>query len=199
VASQFASILYVSDALLFGLVREAMGLTFTGGIFALSKVSLDGIRQEVDKRASFFREKIPTSLEIPFSDDAKQVLASAAEESEKLGHSYIGTEHVLLGLLHDDRTIAGSILAAQGLRLPDVRDDIVALLKEKPTGGVVLFNPAGQAKHIDHIKGLVEQLGHAANSSESRELAERLMHEILGELDAMKLPPGDWPSLNIET
>ncbi len=78
-----------------------------------------------------FREKVSTSVEIPFSGETKRVLQYAAEEADKLLHSYIGTEHLLLGILREERSVAASILMEKGMRLNTVRDDIVQLLNEK--------------------------------------------------------------------
>ncbi len=80
-----------------------------------------------------FREKVSTSVEIPFSSETKRVLQFAAEEADRLLHNYIGTEHLLLGILREERSAAASILMEKGMRLGGVRDDIVQLLNEKTT------------------------------------------------------------------
>ncbi len=59
------------------------------------------------------------------------MLQSAAEEADRLLHTYIGTEHLLLGLLREERSVAASILYEKGMRLASVREDIVQLLNEK--------------------------------------------------------------------
>ena len=80
-----------------------------------------------------FREKVSTSVEIPFSAETKRVLQFAAEEADRLLHNYIGTEHLLLGILREERSVAATILMEKGMRLNTVREDIVALLNEKTT------------------------------------------------------------------
>jgi len=80
-----------------------------------------------------FREKVSTSVEIPFSAETKRVLQFAAEEADRLLHNYIGTEHLLLGILREERSVAASILMEKGMRLHTVREDIVQLLNEKTT------------------------------------------------------------------
>ena len=72
-------------------------------------------------------------MEIPFSAETKHVLQCAAEEADRLLHNYIGTEHLLLGILHEERLVAASILMEKGMRLSTVREDIVQLLNEKTT------------------------------------------------------------------
>ena len=77
------------------------------------------------------REKISTSVEIPLSVESKRVLAYAAEEAEKMFHKYIGTEHILLGLLREKKSLASRILLEKGMRLTTAREDLLYLLKEK--------------------------------------------------------------------
>ena len=129
-ASQLGSISIETEHLLLGLIREGKGLT--SRIFARSHLSLENIRKEIEGR-TVFREKVSTSVEIPFSTETKRVLQHAAEEADRLLHNYIGTEHLLLGILREDRSVAASILSEKGMRLSGVREDIVQLLNEKTT------------------------------------------------------------------
>ena len=129
-ASQLGSVSIETEHLLLGLIREGKGLT--SRIFARSHLSLENIRKEAEGR-SIFREKISTSVEIPFSTETKRVLQYSAEEADRLLHNYIGTEHLLLGILREERSVAASILTERGMRLNTVREDIVQLLNEKAT------------------------------------------------------------------
>ena len=127
-ATQLGSTLIETEHLLLGLIREGKGLT--SRIFARSHLSLESIRKEIEGR-TVFREKVSTSVEIPFSAETKRVLQFAAEEADRLLHTYIGTEHLLLGILREERSVAASILYEKGMRLSSVREDIVQLLNEK--------------------------------------------------------------------
>ena len=129
-ASQLGSISIETEHLLLGLIREGKGLT--SRIFARSHLSLESIRKEIEGR-TVFREKVSTSVEIPFSTETKRVLQYSAEEADRLLHNYIGTEHLLLGILREDRSVGSSILTERGMRLNTVREDIVQLLNEKTT------------------------------------------------------------------
>src|SRR6186713_1594312 len=129
-ASQLGSVSIETEHLLLGLIREGKGLT--SRIFARSHLSLENIRKEIEGR-TVFREKVSTSVEIPFSAETKRVLQFAAEEADRLLHNYIGTEHLLLGILREERSVAASILIEKGMRLNAVREDIVQLLNEKTT------------------------------------------------------------------
>src|SRR5881275_1419191 len=119
-ASQLGSISIETEHLLLGLIREGKGLT--SRIFARSHLSLENIRKEIEGR-TVFREKVSTSVEIPFSAETKRVLQFAAEEAE----------HLLHGILREERSVAASILMEKGMRLNTVREDIVQLLNEKTT------------------------------------------------------------------
>src|SRR5258705_79745 len=127
-ASQLGSISIETERLLLALIREGKGLT--SRIFARSHLSLENIRKEIEGR-TVFREKVSTSVEIPFSAETKRVLQFAAEEADRLLHNYIGTEHLLLGILREERSVAASILMEKGRRLTSVREDSVQLLNEK--------------------------------------------------------------------
>ena len=129
-ASQLGSISIETEHLLLGLIREGKGLT--SRLFARSHLSLEDIRKEIEGR-TVFREKVSTSVEIPFSTETKRVLQHAAQEADRLLHNQIGTEHLLLGILREDRSVAALILAEKGMRLNGVREDVVQLLSEKTT------------------------------------------------------------------
>jgi ATP-dependent Clp protease ATP-binding subunit ClpC len=131
-ASQLGSGSIETEHLLLGLIREGKGLT--SRLFAKGRLSMDQIRKDVEGRSPY-REKTSTSLEIPLSAESKRVLAHAAEEAERMLHTYIGTEHVLLGLMREERSAAAAILAERGMRLAATREDVLALLNEKAGAG----------------------------------------------------------------
>ncbi len=127
-ASQLGSRTIETEHLLLGLTRENNGLT--GQLLLRAKVEAEDVRAEIEARTQV-REKISTSVEIPLSVESKRVLAYAAEEAEKMFHKYIGTEHVLLGLLREKKSLASRILLEKGLRLTTAREDLLYLLKER--------------------------------------------------------------------
>src|SRR6476661_8758577 len=95
-ASQFGAPAIEPEHLLLGLMREDK--TLTGRFFPRAQVSIESIRKEIEGR-TLLREKISTSVELPLAPETKRVLAYAHEESDRLQHRHIGTEHLLLGLL----------------------------------------------------------------------------------------------------
>lgn len=128
-ASELGNLSIETQHLLLGLIREGKGLTCR--IFARANISLEELRQEIVGRTAF-QEKVATSVEIPFSAETKRVLEHTADEANRLRHDYIGTEHLLLGILREERSVAASALTGKGLRLDAVRDAIVEILNENP-------------------------------------------------------------------
>src|SRR6266516_4541276 len=120
-ASQFGAPAIEPEHLLLGLMREDK--TLTGRFFPRAQVSIESIRKEIEGR-TLLRDKISTSVELPLAPETKRVLAYAHEESDRLQHRHIGTEHLLLGLLREERSMAAEILYERGLRLNAVRDEI---------------------------------------------------------------------------
>ncbi len=120
-ASQFGAPAIEPEHLLLGLMREDK--TLTARFLARAQASLEAIRKEIEGRAPL-REKISTSVELPLAPETKRVLAYAHEESDRLQHRHIGTEHLLLGLLREERSMAAEILYERGLRLNAVREEV---------------------------------------------------------------------------
>ena len=176
--SQLGSTAIETEHVLLGVIRGSQGLVKR--ILTLSQVSVTALRKEIEER-SRFREKIGTSVEIPFSAETKRVLGFAAEEADRLRHSYIGTEHLLLALLREETSVAGSVLTRHGLRLDEVRNMVVKLLAEPSTAPTA---SSGEVfDQIDHIKHLVDELaGLKPDNSNARALADRI-HESLDRLE----------------
>jgi ATP-dependent Clp protease ATP-binding subunit ClpC len=128
-ASQFGSPYIETEHLLLGLLREDKALT---NRFLRSHASIESIRKQIEGRTTI-REKGSTSADLPLSQECKRVLAYAAEEAEKLQHKHIGTEHLLLGLLREDKSFAAEILHDRGLRLSLIREELSRTQTEKTT------------------------------------------------------------------
>jgi Clp amino terminal domain, pathogenicity island component len=126
-ASQLGSIRIDTEHLLLGLIRDGKGLT--NRLFADAGIALDDIRDEVLRRVPA-RSKTSTSADIPFSAATNRVLQHSAEEADRLLHDYLGTEHLLLGLLSEEGSVAADVLTSRGLRLDRVREHIVKLLSD---------------------------------------------------------------------
>jgi len=126
-ASQFGSPYIETEHLLLGLLREDKALT---NRFLRSHASVESIRKQIEGHTTI-REKVSTSVDLPLSNECKRVLAYAAEEAERLSHKHIGTEHLLLGLLREEKCFAAEILSERGLRLPAIREELQRTTQEK--------------------------------------------------------------------
>jgi ATP-dependent Clp protease ATP-binding subunit ClpC len=128
-ASQFGSPYIETEHLLLGLLREDKALT---NRFLRSHASIESIRKQIEGRTTI-REKVSTSVDLPLSQECKRVLAYATEEAERLSHKHIGTEHLLLGLLREDKCFAAEILHERGLRLSALREELGRIQNDKLT------------------------------------------------------------------
>ncbi|HET9087265.1 MAG TPA: ATP-dependent Clp protease ATP-binding subunit, partial [Acidobacteriaceae bacterium] len=126
-ASQFGSPYIESEHLLLGLLREDKALS---NKFLRSHASVESIRKQIEAHTTI-REKVSTSVDLPLSNECKRVLAYAAEEAERLSNKHIGTEHLLLGLLREEKCFASEILLERGLRLSSVRDELARTTQER--------------------------------------------------------------------
>jgi ATP-dependent Clp protease ATP-binding subunit ClpC len=126
-ASQFGSPYIETEHLLLGLLREDKALT---NRFLRSHASVESIRKQIEAHTTI-REKVSTSVDLPLSNECKRVLAYAAEEAERLGHKHIGTEHLLLGLLREEKSFAAEILQERGLKLAGIREELARVTQEK--------------------------------------------------------------------
>jgi len=126
-ASQFGSPYIETEHLLLGLLREDKALT---NRFLRSHASVESIRKQIEGHTTI-REKVSTSVDLPLSNECKRVLAYAAEEAERLSHKHIGTEHLLLGLLREEKCFAAEILHERGLKLIAIREELARATQEK--------------------------------------------------------------------
>jgi uncharacterized protein (TIGR03435 family) len=117
------------EHLLIALIREGKGLS--ARIFERARVSPDEVRRTIESRTTR-REATSSGEDRPLSASTNQVLEFAAQESDRLLHNYVGTEHLLLGVFREERSLAASILAERGLQINQVRDEIVMLLCAPP-------------------------------------------------------------------
>ena len=120
-ASQVGSTTIETEHLMLGLIREDKNLT---NRFLRNHSSIESIRKEIEGRTTI-REKVSTSIDLPLSNECKRILAYAAEEAERLNHRHIGTEHLLLGILREEKCVAAEILHERGLRLNAIREELI--------------------------------------------------------------------------
>src|SRR2546421_4350656 len=102
-ASQLGNVAIEPAHMLLGLLRDRTGVT--RGVFTRSGLAYENA-YEVIRAHSDKREKVATSVEIPFSAGTKRILQYAMQEADRFGHTAIGSEHLLLGLLHENDSVA---------------------------------------------------------------------------------------------
>ncbi len=115
-----------TEHILLGLVKEGSGVA--ANVLENLGVDLEKIRLEVEKYVSSPGETISASSSLPFTPKAKKVLELAMEEARNLEHNYIGTEHLLLGVLREQDGMAAQVLLNLGVKLEDVRAELMELL-----------------------------------------------------------------------
>ena len=111
-----------TEHILLALVKEGTGVASV--VLKKMGVELKEIRAEIEKVVERGPEPVPPNQQLPYTPRAKRVLELSLEEARGLSHHYIGTEHLLLGLLREQEGIAAQVLVNLGLKLEEVRDEI---------------------------------------------------------------------------
>ena len=153
-ASQFGCPEIEAEHLLLGLLREDKALT---NRFIHSHGSVESIRKAIEQHTTI-REKTSTSVDLPVSNESKRVLAYAAEEAEKLGHKHIGTEHLLLGLLREEKCFAATLLKERGIELAKVREELARVAHVSEVGGAQVPQDMSQDLTQAAIDGQLESV-----------------------------------------
>jgi ATP-dependent Clp protease ATP-binding subunit ClpC len=122
-----------TEHLLLGLLREEEGLA--ARVLESLAVTVEKTRANVEQVVGKGDDPVATE-QIPFTKRAKKVLELSLREALSLGHNYIGTEHVLLGLVREEKSVGARILLDFGLDAETVRNEVIRLLSgpaEPPT------------------------------------------------------------------
>ncbi|QDU69254.1 ATP-dependent Clp protease ATP-binding subunit [Engelhardtia mirabilis] len=114
-----------TEHILLGLVQEGSGVA--ANVLRQMNIDLTKIRAEVEKLVKTGPSMV-TMGQLPFTPRAKKVLELSMEEASNLGHNYIGTEHLLLGLIKENEGIAAKVLTNLGVKLEDVREEVLEFL-----------------------------------------------------------------------
>jgi ATP-dependent Clp protease ATP-binding subunit ClpC len=127
-ASKLGSKVIESEHILLGILRE--GEDIIKEIFSRFNVKPEEIRREIEGDRIFV-ERISSTAELPLSEESKKILAYASHEAESMVHPYVGTEHLLIGILRVDGSVAGRLLTVRGFNLYGVREETISLIKER--------------------------------------------------------------------
>ncbi len=121
-----------TEHILLGLVKEGSGVA--ANVLKNLDVDLRKIRLEVEKIVQSGPDMV-TMGKLPQTPRAKKVIEYAMEEARNLNHNYVGTEHLLLGLIREQEGVAAQVLMNLGLKLEDVREEVLNLLGHGAEGG----------------------------------------------------------------
>jgi ATP-dependent Clp protease ATP-binding subunit ClpA len=211
-ASQYGSPYIETEHLLLGLLREDPALSRrilgSGGTFKeliFSPSAIDSIRRKISERGKL-GEKLPTSLDLPLSNESKRVLAYAAEEAERLAHRHIGTEHLLLGLLREKKSFAAQLLNEEGVLLERSRVNIGEWQKkyadDEDHGRQEIVHIHGEAWDLSNIEERVQYLAKFAWRKREWNPLDVLIDSKTGHVcfdvdpphePNFRLVPGGWP------
>ncbi|MEX2179418.1 MAG: ATP-dependent Clp protease ATP-binding subunit [Gemmatimonadaceae bacterium] len=132
-----------TEHILLGLIREGEGVAAT--VLQNLSVELDEIQQKIEETVKKGKAAQATGPDLPYTSRAKKVLELAMAEARELGHSYVGTEHLLLGLLREEKGIAAQVLTDAGVNLEAARAETLRILgtDSQPQPGGTAQAPAG--------------------------------------------------------
>ena len=123
-----------TEHILLGLIREGEGVA--AAVLQNLNVDLDDVTQKIEDTVKKGKAAQATGPDLPYTSRAKKVLELAMAEARDLNHSYVGTEHLLLGLLREEKGIAAQVLTDAGVNLEAARAETLRLLgTEMPQGG----------------------------------------------------------------
>src|SRR6476620_3837779 len=133
-----------TEHILLGLVREGEGVAAT--VLQNLGVELGDIQQKIEETVKKSKAGQTTGPDLPYTSPAKKVLELAMAEARYLNHQYVGTEHLLLGLIREEKGIAAQVLTDAGVNLDAARAETLRILgTEMPQQGTSAQAPAAQS------------------------------------------------------
>jgi ATP-dependent Clp protease ATP-binding subunit ClpA len=181
-----------TEHILLGLIHEGEGVA-AKALESLG-ISLDAVRQQVEEIIGQGQQT--PSGHIPFTPRAKKVLELTRREAEQLGHNYIGTEHILLGLIREGDGVAAQVLVMLGADLNRVRLTVIQLLHGHPAREPVstrsaaqeLRLPPGLPARLDEVEqrlaAIEQRLGTGPDTSDLDEQIAQVCREKESAIDA---------------
>jgi ATP-dependent Clp protease ATP-binding subunit ClpC len=146
-----------TEHILLGLIREGEGVA--AAVLSNLNVDLEEIQQKIEDSVKKGKAAAAAGPDLPYTSRAKKVLELAMSEARELNHSYVGTEHLLLGLLREEKGIAAQVLTDVGVNLEQARAETLRLLGSEmpqPSGGA----PAAPAPQKSEKKSKTPALDH---------------------------------------
>jgi len=148
-----------TEHILLGLLREERGLA--ARVLGESGITIEQVRQRTVEIVG--RGEEVKADQLPFTPRSKKVLELGLREALSLGHNYVGTEHVLLGLMRENEGVAALILRDLGLEEKTVRELIVRHLRREPQSSTTDFS---YEKTLREVRASISRLQLLAQSLE---------------------------------
>ena len=167
-----------------GLIREGEGVAAKA--LEMANISLEGVRDQVIEIIG--KGENDSKDHIPFTPRAKKVLELSMREALQLGHNYIGTEHILLGLIREGEGVANQVLTNLGADLGSIRQNVIHLLSGYPgagqneAGGETVGVGTGTQKPQKSGSAILDQFGR--NLSEAAR--ENKLDPVIGRVNEME-------------
>src|SRR5688572_25152850 len=148
-----------TEHILLGLIREGEGVA--AAVLTNLNVDLEDIQQKIEETVKKGKAAAAAGPDLPYTSRAKKVLELAMTEARELNHSYVGTEHLLLGLLREEKGIAAQVLTDAGVNLEQARAETLRLLgSEMPSGPAPAGSGAQPASPKSEKKSKTPALDH---------------------------------------
>ncbi|WP_122819776.1 ATP-dependent Clp protease ATP-binding subunit [Varibaculum vaginae] len=173
-----------TEHILLGLIREGEGVAAKA--LEMANISLKGVRDQVIEIIG--KGENDSKDHIPFTPRAKKVLELSMREALQLGHNYIGTEHILLGLIREGEGVANQVLTNLGADLGSIRQNVIHLLSGYPgsgqdeAGGETVGVGTGSQKPQKSGSAILDQFGR--NLSEAAR--ENKLDPVIGRINEME-------------
>ena len=158
-----------TEHVLLGLIKEGSGVA--ANVLKNLDIDLRKIRLEVEKLVQSGPDMV-TMGKLPQTPRAKKVIEYSMEEARNLNHNYVGTEHILLGLLREQEGVAAQVLMNLGLKLEDVREEVLSLLGHGMEGGEASERGGGERGGGETTSGKSGKSKTPALDSFGRDLTE---------------------------
>jgi ATP-dependent Clp protease ATP-binding subunit ClpA len=146
-----------TEHILLGLIREGEGVA--AAVLQNLSVDLDEIQQKIEDTVKKGKASQTTGPDLPYTSRAKKVLELAMSEARELSHSYVGTEHLLLGLIREGEGVAAEVLAGFGADHARLREQVLRLLtggSEEAAAGTRLVRMTVPVDLVDAAEQLAE-------------------------------------------
>jgi ATP-dependent Clp protease ATP-binding subunit ClpC len=182
-ASQVGGDSVEPEHLLLGMLRESGAVV--GGIFGAAGISHRSVRQVLEALPAS-RRRVPTTVEMPFSDGTKRVLQNATEEADRLGHGDVAVEHLLIGLVRERGSLAEQYVTERGVSADAVRERIRSGRESGTADSASRPTPGEALMALERVTSLLTQIRQSSQAEvgqfvEGIELELQLVERALGE------------------